>query len=374
MNAKNQTLFNEVLQHLEIEFSDYTFRKPLLEKKVNKIGYRQSKEYNFVVLEIKQYFKLKLFLQKNNEPQYTGNCYENIYITICNKKVQFNTIIDLEEKIKFVENYSFYEKLEKSQLAFKHINNEIQKERLVNKYKKITPNAYIWSNEDYKKELKELEEKEPTELEYKILTEELRRTMLKGLQLELNYQKEKRINKEIQYQTIPTYQLFIKWFNYSYHIRNVGLYPELKYQSLNQDFTDRNNSYIGDLDYYSKEEMEKELKIKLVKIRVPVEHVNYRESPSGFYYATNLKYWCQSTKKTSNKGLKAIHYRTYLDNKKSGSGNRGGWTFGGITIDSLKSFCRINGYKLKKDKRTEEREYKKHLYGDMANWVLHTLE
>lgn len=121
--------------------------------------------------------------------------------------------------------------------------------------------------------------------------------------------------------------------------------------------------------------MEKQLKIKIVKIRVPIEHVKYNESPEGFYYATNLKYWNKITKITSNKGLKAIHYRTYLDNKENKKkSSRGGWTFGGITIDSLKSFCKINGYKLNTDKKKQEREYKKYLYGDMAEWVLHTLE
>lgn len=370
-----KSLFDEVVQHLEIEFSDYAFRKPLLEKQINKIGYRQSKEYNLVVLEIKQYFKRKILFQnlnsfKSYEPTYTGNCYSKIIVSLCSSKLLFNSIMDLEQKIKYVEGYNF--QTEKAKAIFNYIYKEFGIQKLKLKYN------FDVSLEEYRKEYDELTEKTFTDLEYKVLTNEFITKMITGLQKRLEQEKQEiqhllNADKSIKkYPNNTEYDLFRRWFGYRHYING-----EIKYHPIQNDYKE----YI-DFAFSAKtnktNDIQIEKKQKVVVIKIKKSTIFYNKNVRHFLHPTNLKYWDKTTKKTSNRGLKADHYRNYYS--YDGKERTNGWSFGGIKIDDIKDFCRNNGYKtfdkngLIKDEKTLNKEYKKYTYGDMADWILHTLE
>jgi hypothetical protein len=97
--------------------------------------------------------------------------------------------------------------------------------------------------------------------------------------------------------------------------------------------------------------------------------MNYNGSGSKYYHATNLKRWDKVTKKTSNAGLKADTTYSWSDDY-----SRGGWTFGGITVDTLEYLYRVNNG-LKSNATKDASGNKITLkYGDYAEWYLHKLE
>jgi len=379
MNQSNQsfkTLFDEVVQHLEIEFSDYEFRKPLLEKQLNNKkwfskGYREIKQHVLLILEIKEYRLRKItFQNKQIEPQYSGKCYKSVYVGICYKRMKQNKLFELQEKIKYVEQIDFNQPEEK--IRFNYINQIFTEVKIKNKYDlryfidcKKNPN-YELNKELYNKELKESQERVFTDIEYKVYTEDLRKSLIEGLQLEIE-------NEKIRIQRIlgnmidinnnnPKYNLCNSWFNYT-HYHTDKKYTGIQYCSALKSFKDK-----YDCSYVNKTEKQ------YIKIRRPIEIVDYKESIFSYYNAINIKYWDKKTGKTNNKGLRATHYRdTYEDS--DGKSRINGWIFGGIKIDDIKDFCKLNGYKTSgKDKKTIEKEYKKHTYGDMACWIFKTLE
>lgn len=109
--------------------------------------------------------------------------------------------------------------------------------------------------------------------------------------------------------------------------------------------------------------------IKRIKIRVVIGTMNYNGGSSFYYHPRNLKRWDKVTKKTSNAGLKAD--TTYSWSNEYG---RGGWSFGGITIDTLEHLYRVNNGL--KPNATKDATGKKITlkYGDYAEWYLHKLE
>jgi hypothetical protein len=100
-----------------------------------------------------------------------------------------------------------------------------------------------------------------------------------------------------------------------------------------------------------------------IKYRRVYKCMDYQKSQKYYYDATNLKYWNSTTKKTSNKNLKAIDIYTYKVGKDK---RKTGWHFGGIKSVDIQHFCIKNGL----DKIIA----KTYLYGDFGNWILHTLE
>jgi len=372
-NKSPKTLFDEVVQHLEIEFSDYAFRKPLLEKQPNNKkwfskGYREIKQHVLLILEIKEYRLMKITFQINQiEPQYSGKCYKSVYVGICYKRMKKNQLFELQEKIKYVEQIDFNQPEEK--IRFNYINQIFIENKLRNKYdlryyidQQKNPN-YELNNELYDKELTVSQERVFTDIECKVYSEDLRRIFINGLHLEIENTKiriQRHLGNMIDINNNnPNYNLFNKWFNFSAYLngKNSSSALELFEKSVNVN-----------MFYSSKTEKQ------YIKIRRPIEIVDYQETIISKYNAKNLKYWDKKTGKTNNKGLRATHYRnTYEDS--DGKSRTNGWIFEGIKIDNIKDFCKLNGYKTSgKDKKTIEKEYKKHTYGDMANWILKTLE
>jgi len=380
MNTTNpKTLYNEVVEHLEIEFSDYAFRKPLLEKQINKIGYRQSKEYNFVVLEIKQFFKTKLFFKTRphshkieTEPTYTGNCYKTIIVSLMNKRIQKNILTELEEQLKHVEQYDFNKESAKN--TANNLIFETGKHKIQAKYNAIKASEDSLNYEKYKKELEELKTKQLTEIEYKVYTEDLRSQMVEGIQKRLKIETQHKKQRIVDYNysiLIPKYDLFQKWFNYQHHnYTKEGRHINTE-KSENYLFGETFLFIYGGKSNTIKW-VEEQRKTRVVRIRVVDSNIDYQATVQSFYNARNLKYWDKTTGKTNNKGLKATHYRTYHYDTDRPCG----WKFGGITADDMKEFCRTNGYKTGtvKDVKTFTKLYKTHTYGDMANWILKTLE
>jgi len=374
-----KNLFDEVVQHLEIEFSDYAFRKPLLEKRINKFGYRQSKEYNFVVLEIKQYFKHKLLYQNSEysrvietEPKYTGNCYTYMIVSLLNKKFKSNTLSELQYKLIFVEKFDFNTTIGRN--ATNYIIFETGKQKLVQKY---SPIKKLYG-EEHKKDLEELEKKTLTDIEYKVYAEDLRRQMMEGLEERIKKEKEALQGIHKGY-NIPEYSLCMKWFDYRYQKKTSDGRCTAPEKSIKCDFESIiNSNYTNDDTFLDTAKwVYEKYNLKVVKIRTVDSRVDYQKIVRSRLDARNIKYWDKETKKTSNKGLKAFHYREYYnyDGKE-----RGGWEFGGIKIEVLKEFCMNNNYETldkngkRKDKKTITKEYKNYLYGDLANWVFHILE
>ena len=105
---------------------------------------------------------------------------------------------------------------------------------------------------------------------------------------------------------------------------------------------------------------------ELVKVRVLNKTMNYQLTPTHYCSALFLKKY-NNEGKTSNKGLTAIQFYKYENNKAVNVENtdRGGWQLNGLTAGTLKAFVERNGFKFEKGK--------KYTYGDYANWVLHTL-
>ena len=99
-------------------------------------------------------------------------------------------------------------------------------------------------------------------------------------------------------------------------------------------------------------------KLFSIKIKYCYKTMNYNSTPIGKYNIINFKHWDAVSKKTSNKGLKAISTYTYThirDDKR--------WVFGGFKIDDLKMWATQNGYDLKGTR-----------YGDYGDWALKVLE
>ena len=189
-------------------------------------------------------------------------------------------------------------------------------------------------------------------IEYKIYSEDLRSQMIKGLKEKIKTYK--------QYVKIPEYNLFDIWFNYGYK------------KSIKQMFKEQ-FEFIYKAKSNTIKWVETEHKTKVVKIRIVNSRIDYQKIVRSFLDARNLKYWDKTTNKTSNKGLKAFHYREYYDY----DGNtKKEWVFGGIKIEDLKEFCMNNNYQTvdkngkRKDNKIITKEYKNHLYGILANWVL----
>lgn len=105
----------------------------------------------------------------------------------------------------------------------------------------------------------------------------------------------------------------------------------------------------------------------MIKVRCLYKTMNYQLTRTYQYNATNIKYYDATTGKTTNKGLKAIHFYTYENNEKKDveKADRGGWVFGGLKVEDMKDFVKKNGFNFEKGK--------KYTYGDYANWVLKTL-
>jgi hypothetical protein len=99
-----------------------------------------------------------------------------------------------------------------------------------------------------------------------------------------------------------------------------------------------------------------------IKVRVKIGKMDLKKTPRQYYNPLNLKWWDKTTKKTSNKGLKADTTYSW----SYGSGERGGWVFGGLTADDMEKFAMRNGFKFEKGE--------KYYYGHFAEWFLHTLE
>jgi hypothetical protein len=92
---EDQILFKEkffyVLQELEIDASDYEYRRAKREQYEKK-----HRQYGFLRLELLNYIKSKIPLyKKENEPRYTGNVYGYEYIRKTNPKCKYyNKILD----------------------------------------------------------------------------------------------------------------------------------------------------------------------------------------------------------------------------------------------------------------------------------------
>jgi len=99
-----------------------------------------------------------------------------------------------------------------------------------------------------------------------------------------------------------------------------------------------------------------------IPVRVCIKKLDYSKTPRDFYSPLNIKRFDNETKKTSNKGLKAIHAWSYFNDDGEEDKKSGGWEFGGIKIDDIVELCRINGFK--------EEKGKKYQYGDYAQFYM----
>jgi hypothetical protein len=115
--------------------------------------------------------------------------------------------------------------------------------------------------------------------------------------------------------------------------------------------------YMNEPQHYKS--VPEDLRKYLIKIRLPIGSMDLTLTPTPYYSIINLKHWNKTTKKTSNKGLRADHTYSWV----SESGYRwGGWRFGGISADDLWAICKKNGF-------VEEKK-KKYNYGDYAEWYM----
>jgi hypothetical protein len=101
-----------------------------------------------------------------------------------------------------------------------------------------------------------------------------------------------------------------------------------------------------------------DLKPYMIKIRFHISTMDLTKTPIHYDSIFNFKQWDKTTKKTSNKGLKADTTYTCTN----WNGNPSGWSFGGTSADSLSYMCEQNGFKADKKK--------KYNYGDYAEWYL----
>jgi hypothetical protein len=167
-----------------------------------------------------------------------------------------------------------------------------------------------------------------------------------------------------------------KCYEYKYILRqNDRIQNKISYNSVfffknRYDFEERNSIFtINTGNYYYSSKKKEMIEVKpeeLVKVRVLNKTMDYQLTPTPYCNATFLKKYNKAGK-TSNRGLTAIQFYKYENNKAVNVENkdRGGWQLDGLTAGSLKRFVIQNGFKFEKDK--------KYTYGDYANWVLHTL-
>lgn len=99
-----------------------------------------------------------------------------------------------------------------------------------------------------------------------------------------------------------------------------------------------------------------DLKPYMIKIRLHIGTMDLQKTKIPYLSIFNFKQWDKTTKKTSNKGLKADTTYTWNWN-----GTPRGWKFGGLPADSIAVLCRKNGF-------IEDK--KKYNYGDYAEWYL----
>lgn len=169
-------------------------------------------------------------------------------------------------------------------------------------------------------------------------------------------------NKYLRYSFETTKEpIIIDWFKSNLNGYGISLNETQTLTLLKAKRTD-NESYENALYDYLNKISKIKTDVYRIKIRVLHKTMNYEFTPFGYYNAINLKYWNSKTKKTSNKNLTANHTYTYFE---TGTQHSRGWTFGGITIDKLQSFCYSNGLD-----KTSSKLFK---YGDYGDWVLYKL-
>lgn len=116
------------------------------------------------------------------------------------------------------------------------------------------------------------------------------------------------------------------------------------------DYQNTWNITMTDKDYQTSKH-----KSFTVPFRQLYKKFDYTGSVIHKHSVLNLKLWHPITKKTSNKGLKAVYlWKSCLDEAKNE------WIFEGFKADSLKRVCESNGYKTTKETQ----------YGDYAMWFI----
>jgi len=116
-------------------------------------------------------------------------------------------------------------------------------------------------------------------------------------------------------------------------------------------------------------ELTQQIRQFMIKKRFKIGSMDLKKTPRSYYSPLNLKHWDKKSKKTSNKGLKANTTYSWTDEETK---RRGGWTFGGITVDCLIRICQDNGFnEPKKNINGKKINYQ---YGDYAEWLLYRLE
>jgi len=176
------------------------------------------------------------------------------------------------------------------------------------------------------------------------------------------------IENKIVKQKDPLYiELVSHFINVYYNTPHTELTKEI-IDSLNKEQKDEITKCLfdGERKKYTKK-MRPMFNKYAVKKRFVLKTKKYNTLDRSENSIIFLKSWSKITKKTSNKGLKAI----VGDIDTNYKGNSCGWTFEGyIDLDQIKWLCYTNGLP-EKDSKGKQIKY---LYGDYAEWLLHTLE
>jgi len=122
-----------------------------------------------------------------------------------------------------------------------------------------------------------------------------------------------------------------------------------------------NRKEVFNHTHYTPQNFENIYNLKWYNIKIAYKILNYEYVKPYEYDATGLKNYNPTTKKTSNKNLKAVAYYGSVNYQ----GRSCGWVFGGISASQIEKFCIQNGF-IKEKK-------KKYQYGDYAEWILKTL-